>query len=143
VRLSIDDESVSGQWTPCASLRAADGAIAAVAITTLLDEAAFWLGAAASGESGMTTDLRVRFHGSLTFDGDITVAGSRAAVRTHADDPRYWDTEVGAWDDAGQLVASARITFVAVRGAARKLATGLLAMNPPAILHRIFPAYVR
>ena len=143
MRLSIDDESVSGRWTPNASLRAADGAVAAVAITTLLDEAAFWLGAAASGESGMTTDLRVRLHGSLVFDGGITVAGSRAAVRAHCDDPRYWDTEVGAWDDAGRLIASASITFVAVRGAARNLCTGLLAMNPPDVLRRIFPAYVR
>ena len=64
-------------------------------------------------------------------------------MRARPDDPRYWDTEVGAWDDAGRIVASARITFVAVRGAARKLCTGLLAMNPPEILHRIFPAYVR
>ena len=143
VQLSIDDQNVGGRWTPRASLRAADGAIATVALTTLLDEAAFWLGAAASGESGMTTDLRVRLHGSLAFEGGITVVGSRAAAHAHAADARYWDTEVAAWDDAGQLVASARITFVAVRGAARKLVTGLLAMNPPEILRRIFPAYVR
>ena len=103
---------------------------------------AFWLGAAASGESGMTTDLRVVLHESLAVEGDIIVSGPRADVRAHAADPRYWDTQVGAWDNAGKLVASARITFVAVRGAARKLCTGLLAMNPPAILHRIFPAYV-
>jgi acyl-coenzyme A thioesterase PaaI-like protein len=119
-----------------------DGTVAPVALTTLLDEAAFWLGAAASGESGMTTELRVRLHGALPTTG-IVVAGARAAVRARADDARYWETEVDAWDDAGRPVASARITFVAVRGAARKLVTGLLAMNPPDVLRQIFPAYVR
>jgi acyl-coenzyme A thioesterase PaaI-like protein len=143
VQLAIDEVDVSGRWMPHAAFRLADGAVAPVALTTLLDEAAFWLGAAASGEAGMTTDLRVRLYGTLPSDGLITVAGARAAVRAHADDARYWETEVDVWNDAGQPVASARITFVAVRGAARKLVTGLLAMNPPEVLRQIFPAYVR
>jgi hypothetical protein len=64
-------------------------------------------------------------------------------VRPRAGDPRYWDTEVAAWDARGTRIASAAITFVAVRGAARKLVAGLLAMNPPEVLRRIFPAYAR
>jgi hypothetical protein len=64
-------------------------------------------------------------------------------VRPRADDPRYWDTEIAAWDDAGVLVASAGITYVAVRGAARKLVAGLLAINPADVLRRVFPGYVR
>jgi hypothetical protein len=40
-------------------------------------------------------------------------------------------------------VATARITFVAVRGAARRLVTGMLAMNDPACVRRVFPAYTR
>jgi acyl-coenzyme A thioesterase PaaI-like protein len=143
VQLTIDEVHVSGRWMPHAALRVADGTVAPVALTALLDEAGFWLGAKASGESGMTTDLRVRLHGLLPTDGGIIVAGARTAVRAHADDGRYWDTEVDAWDDVGRPVASARITFVAVRGAARKLVTGLLAMNAPEVLRRIFPAYVR
>jgi acyl-coenzyme A thioesterase PaaI-like protein len=143
VQLAIDEVDVSGRWMPHAAFRLADRTVAPVALTTLLDEAAFWLGAAASGESGMTTDLRVRLYGTLPSDGLITVAGARNAVRAHAADARYWETEVDAWDDAGRPVASARITFVAVRGAARKLVTGLLAMNPPEVLRQIFPAYVR
>ena len=91
----------------------------------------------------MTTDLRVQLHGSLAFDGDVTVLGSRAAVLAHPDDPRYWDTHVAVTDDSGRSVASARITFVAVRGAARTLVAGLLAMNPPEVLRRVFPSYVR
>jgi hypothetical protein len=39
------------------------------------------------------------------------------------------------------LVASAAITFVAIRGAARRLVAGMLAVNTPEQLRRVFPAY--
>jgi acyl-coenzyme A thioesterase PaaI-like protein len=140
-RLAIDDESVGGVWNPDETFRMGD-VVATVAVTTLLDEAAFWLGAAASGEAGMTTELRVRWHRPVVF-GPVVVAGARESVRARADDPRYWETEIAAWDGRGVLVASADITFVAVRGTARKLVAGLLAVNPPDVLQRVFPAYVR
>jgi len=139
-RLTIDDDLVGGVWNPSDRFRVGD-TLAPIAVTTLLDEAAFWLGAAASGESGMTTDLRVQLHRAMPF-GPISIAGARAHVR-QADDPRYWTTEITAWDVSDGLVASASITFVAVRGSARKLVTGLLAMNEPTILRRIFPQYMR
>jgi hypothetical protein len=69
------------------------------------------------------------------------VHGVRERARQRGDDPRYWDTEVVAADDAGTVVASARITFVAGRGAARRLITGMLSMNPPEVVRRVFPAY--
>jgi len=143
VQLAIDDDRVHSVWTPRDELRiTGQDRLAPVALTALLDEAAFWLGAAASGESGMTTELRVRLHAPVAFGKPIVVAGSRAAVHARAEDPRYWETSVAAWDGAGTLVASAAITFVAVRGAARKLVTGLLAVNPADVLRRVFPAYV-
>jgi hypothetical protein len=108
----------------------------------LLDEAAFWLGAAASGESGMTTELRIALHTAVAFGSRIVVEGRRADVRQRVDDPRYWDTEVSAWDETGTPVATAAITFVAVRGAARKLVTGFLSVATPDVLRRVFPAYV-
>jgi acyl-coenzyme A thioesterase PaaI-like protein len=143
LRLALDEELVRGTWTARDDLRGIDGNIAPIAITTLLDEAAFWLGAAASGEAGMTTDLRVRLHRPAPFGRPLTIAGLRATVRAHRDDPRYWDTDVAAWSDDGALVARAAITFVAVLGAARKLVAGLLAVNPPEVLRKIFPAYAR
>lgn len=143
VQLRADEHVVGGAWTPRPELAAGDGALAPVALTTLLDEAAFWLGALATGESGMTTELIVTLHRAAPAHGPVVVAGARAAVRQRADDGRYWDTRVEARDAGGALVASAAITFVAVRGAARRLATGLLAINPPELLRRVFPAYVR
>jgi hypothetical protein len=141
VQLAYDDATVGGAWHPRDVFRAAATTLAPVALTTMLDEAAFWLGALASGESGMTTELAVTLPGEVPFGAAITVAGSRARVRARADDPRYWDTEIGAWDEAGRLVARAHITFVAVRGAARRLATWLLRSNPPDVVRAVFPTY--
>jgi hypothetical protein len=69
------------------------------------------------------------------------VAGERAATRPRAGDARYWQTCVSATDAAGRPLATAAITFVAVRGAARRLVHGLAALNPPDVLRRVFPAY--
>lgn len=138
-RLVADDRTVSTTWTPRASLQTRGG-LAPVALTTLLDETAFWLGALATGESGMTTELDITLRRIPAADADVTVWGERALVRPRADDARYWDTRVEAWDGAG-AVASARITFVAVRGAARRLVTALRAFNPSEVVQRVFPAY--
>jgi hypothetical protein len=143
VQLRADDLAVGGTWRARPGFVRDDGTLAPVALTTLLDEAAFWLGALATGEAGMTTELRVTLHGEAPGRGAITVSGARAAVSARADDARYWDTAVAATDEAGQVVATAAVTFVAVRGAARKLAAGMLAVNTPDILRRVFPAYVR
>jgi hypothetical protein len=140
-RLGFDEHTVAGLWTPTGAFVAKDGSVAPVALTTLLDEAAFWLGALASGESGMTTELRVTLHGRMAADSGVRVAGERAAVRPRADDARYWDTRIAATDPTGRLIASAEITFVSIRGAARRLVAGLLGVNPPDVVRRVFPAY--
>jgi hypothetical protein len=90
-QLTIDDEVVGGVWNPPDRFRFGD-TLAPVAVTTLLDEAAFWLGAAASGESGMTTDLRVQLH---PRDAVRTGNGRwrRAPRAPKPDDARYWITE--------------------------------------------------
>jgi len=143
VQLRADDAAVGGAWTPRPDFSRADGTLAPIALTTLLDEAAFWLGALATGESGMTTELRVMLHADVKGDETIVVAGSRETVRARADDARYWDTRIVARDAGGRVVASAAITFVAVRGAARRLAAGMLAVNDAEVIRRVFPAYVR
>lgn len=141
-RLAFDAHAVGATWTPDARFLAPDGRLATVALTTLLDEAAFWLGALATGESGMTTELRVTCHGDATAD-IVRVGGERGRVRPRPDDARYWDTRVAAWDGGGRLLARADITFVTVRGAARRLVSGLLGVNPAEVVRRVFPAYTR
>ena len=143
VRLHADAHTVGGTWTPRPGFRLGDGTLAPLALTTILDEAAFWVGALATGESGMTTQLRVTLHERVPADGPITVAAPRGAARAQAQDPRYWDTWVVARGASGRVVASAAITFVAIRGAARRLVSSMLAVNPPEVLRRVFPAYLR
>ncbi len=141
-KLHFDDVSVTGRWVPPERFRGDAGTLAPIALTVLLDEAAFWLGALASGESGMTTDLAVTLAGAVPFGAAVTVSGRREGVRRAAGDPRYWETRVAAHDEDGRLVAAADITFVAVRGAARKLVRWLAPLNSRDVLRRIFPAYV-
>ena len=74
-----------GRRGPASSL--ADGTLAPLALTTLLDEAAFWLGALATGEAGMTTELRVTLHDSAPADGPITVTGLRSCRASPAGRP--------------------------------------------------------
>src|SRR2546427_235616 len=140
--LGFDEDAVGATWRPRDGFRRADGSLAPAALTALLDEAAFWLGALKTGESGMTTELRVTLHGPAPFGSPVVVRGARAAVQARAGDQRYWDTDVEARID-GAVVATAGITFVAVRGAARRLVTGMLAINDPARVQRVFPAYTR
>jgi hypothetical protein len=140
-QLAFDGGAVTGAWVPRPGFVGDDGRLSPIALTTLLDEAAFWLGALASGESGMTTELVVTLHGDASAAGAVLLRGDRAATRPRADDPRYWDTHITARDEAGRALATAAITFVAVRGAARRLVTGLLAINPADVVRRVFPAY--
>jgi hypothetical protein len=139
--LRADDAIVGGTWTPRPGFATRAGTLSSVALTTLLDEAAFWLGALATGEAGMTTQLRVVLHAPADAGATISIAGERAAVRPREGDPRYTETFVSARSGDGRLVASAAITFVAVRGTARRLVNGMLAVNPPELLRRVFPAY--
>jgi hypothetical protein len=140
-RLYVDDALVGGTWRPRDPLIGDDGCVAPIVVTALLDEAAFWLGALASGESGMTTELAVRLYRRAPY-GPVHVRGRRDEVRRRPHDARYWDAAVAAWTDDGQVVADARITFVAVRGAARRLITKMLTINETAVIARVFPAYV-
>jgi acyl-coenzyme A thioesterase PaaI-like protein len=141
-RLQFDASAVWTRWQPSTQFRTRDGALASVALTTLLDEAAFWMGALTTGEAGMTTELRVTLHEGVRAEDAITVVGSRASVRARTEDGRYWDTTITAYA-GNRMVASATITFVAVRGAARKLVTGMFAMNERDIVARVFPGYTR
>ena len=113
-----------------------------MALTTLLDEAAFWLGRARHRRVGHDDRAaRDAARGPPRADGADHRDRRPRRGRPRADDPRYSDTTLTARDADGRLVASAAITFVAVRGAARRLVTGMLAINAPELLRRVFPSY--
>lgn len=138
--LEFDAAHVHAQWHPRQEFRTAAGTLAPVALTALLDEAAFWLGALATGESGMTTEIEVTLLRPVVYGTPIALVGDRERVTPRPNDARYLDTELTAHADDGTPVASGRITFVAVRGAARRLVKWLEATNPPEVIARVFPA---
>jgi len=142
LQLAHDDATVHGRFVPDERFRERDGSVSSVAVTALLDEAAFWLGALATGESGMTTDLRLTLHRPARASDALTVVGRRTDATPGPDDERYWITRLAAVADTGDVVASAVITFVVVRGAARRLAAGLSATNPAEVVRAVFPRYV-
>ncbi len=142
VGLRFDERRVWTEYLPREPFRTSDDRLTTAALTTLLDETAFWLGALASGESGMTTELRVTLHRpQVEFGKPLIVVGEREQAVPRAGDPRYRETVAAILSAEGELLASARITFVAVRGAAKRLIAGILKQNPPEVLRRIFPTY--
>ncbi len=141
-RSAFDDDAVTATWQARETFRAPDGSLSPLPVTALLDEAAFWLGALATGESGMTTELSVTLADDAVFARTVTVVGERRRVVPRPDDPRYRHTTAVALDESGRIVAIGEITFVAVRGAARRLAQALLALNATDVVRRVFPAYV-
>jgi hypothetical protein len=74
VALKFGARQVWTEYVPREPFRTAEGDLSTAALTTLLDETAFWLGALASGESGMTTEIRVTLHrSSARFGGPPAV----------------------------------------------------------------------
>ncbi|MFQ5521938.1 MAG: hypothetical protein ACE5FK_11100 [Candidatus Methylomirabilia bacterium] len=140
--LWFDERQVWTEYRPREPLRTADGRLATAVFTTLLDETAFWLGALATGESGMTTELRVTLHEPIyPFGKSVVAVGVRDRVTPHEAESPYWRTESALVTPDGKLLASAVITFVAIRGAARRLITRMLGINPREVVRRVFPAY--
>jgi acyl-coenzyme A thioesterase PaaI-like protein len=147
VPVVFDEERVWATWWPRTATRwpravdAGQSRLAPLALTALLDEVAFWLGALATGESGLTTDLAITLQRDAALRSPLVVTGDRRRVAPRARDLRYVETAVDAIDGDGALVATATITFVVIRGAARRLAAALREVNPPAVVGRAFPRY--
>lgn len=143
VRLRFDEEWVWAEYDPPETYRTADGRLAPALFTVLLDEAAWWLGALAAAEAGVTTDLRVRLHRpGHAFGGPVLAVGPRRRVAATDRRGHFWRTETAVLDAGGAPLASAEIIYAASRVYSRRLVPDLLRDNPPESLRPIFPAYV-
>ena len=143
IRLRFDDRWVWAEYRPPETYRAADGRIAPALYTVLLDEMAWWLGALASGEAGVTTDISITLHRPGHPFGDTLLAvGPRERVAVT--DPRghFWKTETAVLASDRALLASAAITFAGSRVYSKRLIPQLLKTNPPESLRPIFPTHV-
>lgn len=143
VRLRFDDRRVWAEYRPPETYGAPDGRIAPALYTVLLDEMAWWLGALASGEAGVTTDITVTLHRPAHPFGDTLLGfGSRDRVAAADERGHFWKTETAVLASDGALLASGAITFAGSRVYSRRLIPKLLAWNPPESLRPIFPAHV-
>lgn len=143
VRLRFDDRWVWAEYRPPETYRASDGRIAPALFTVLLDEMAWWLGALAAGEAGVTTDINITLHRPAhPFGEPLLAVGPRdRVVATH---PRghFWQTETAVLAGDGALLASGAITFAGSRVYSKRLIPQLLTNNPPESLRPIFPTHV-
>jgi hypothetical protein len=143
VGLRFDERSVWTEYRPRETYRGADGRIAPALFTVLLDEMAWWLGALATGEAGVTTDIRVTLHRPAHPGGDRLLAvGARERVTPLDARGRYWRTETAVLAADATPLASGAITFAGSRAYSRRLVPQLLRTNPPESVRAIFPAHV-
>ena len=143
VRLRFDDRWVWSEYRPSETYRTADGRIAPALFTVLLDEMAWWLGALATGEAGVTTDIHIAFHRPThPFGEPLLAVGSRDRVAVTDEKGHFWRTETAVLAADGTLLASGAIVFAGSRVYSKRLIPQLLKTNAPESLRPIFPAHV-
>ena len=143
VRLRFDKRWVWSEYRPPDTCLTPDGRIAPALFSVLLDEMAWWLGALASGEAGVTTELTVTLRRpSQLFGNTLLALGARDRVTAAGERGHFWKTEAAVLASDGALLASGAITFAGSRAYSKRRIPRLLTMNPPETLRPIFPKYV-
>lgn len=143
VRLRFDDRWVWAEYRPPETYRTSDGRLAPALFTVLLDEMAWWLGALASGEAGVTTEITLTLHRPAHPFGEALLAlGPRDRVAVTDERGHFWRTDTAVLASDGAPLASATIAFAASRVYSKRLIPSLLKTNPAESLRPIFPTYV-
>ena len=143
VRLRFDDRWVWSEYRPPETYGTPDGRIAPALYTVLLDEMAWWLGALASGEAGVTTEINITLHRPAhPFGEPLLAVGLRGRVAVTDEKGHFWKTETAVPAPDGAVLASGAITFAASRVYSKRLIPQLLKTNPPESLGPIFPNYL-
>ncbi len=143
VQLRFEDRWVWAQCRPTETYRTPDGRIAPVLYTVLLDEMAWWLGALASGEAGVTTEFSVTLYRPAHPFGETLLAlGARDRVAVTDERGHFWMTETAVLAPDGAPLAWGRITFAGSRAYSKRLVPRLLEWNPPERLRPIFPTHI-
>lgn len=143
IQLRFDDRWVWSEYRPPETYRTPDGRIAPALYTVLLDEMAWWLGALASGEAGVTTEIAVTLHRpGRPFGETLAAIGARGRVTPVGERGHFWKTETAILASDGTLLASGAITFAGSRAYSKRLVPKLLALNSPERVVAVFPKYV-
>jgi hypothetical protein len=139
VRFLASERALWRRYVPGPAYHARRGEAHPALALIMLDELGWWLGAAAQGECGVTTDVRIALFEPLPL-GPLAVIGDRAVVRTD-DDPRgrYARGTGAILGPDGTLLASADVRFAGSRAYTRRLLDAFLETTPLDELARWFP----
>jgi hypothetical protein len=140
VRFLVNDRFVWREYVPQPAYRAANGALHAALVTIMLDELAWWLGALAQGECGVTTEVSLTVYARLPFTPLLAI-GDRQTVRPDEDvRGRYVRADALLLTADGTLLARAEVRFAASRAYTRRLLQPFLETTPPERFFSLFPA---
>lgn len=111
--------------------------------TVLLDEIAWWLGALASGEAGVTTEISVTLDRPVSAFGEpVVVLGERERTAPLDRKRHFWNADAAIFTAAGDRLAWGSVVFAASRAYSARLIPKLLAVNSPESISRVFPRHV-
>lgn len=143
LQLRFDEEMVWIGYRPPETFRTPSGHLAIAFFTVVLDEVAWWLGALASEEAGVTTEISVTLDRPFRVFGEPVAVFGRRDGATPADQKgRYWRTEAAVFSAAGERLAWGRVIYAASRVYSSRLIPKMLAVNSPESLRRVFPRHV-
>src|SRR5262249_58366553 len=110
--LSFDEVGVWTRLLPTDAWRRGDGRVHPAVAPVLLDEIAWWLGALASGDGGVTNRIALALLApEAAVDGPVIAAGRLADVAPVDKKRVFWRTETALMSAAGDLLATASIVF--------------------------------
>jgi hypothetical protein len=139
VRFLLNDRFLWREYAPPATYHARGGTHPALALI-LLDELAWWLGALAQQECGVTTDVHVTLFTTLPL-APMLALGDRTAVGSDDDARgRYCRTRGVLLGPDGALLASVAARFAGSRAYTRRLVEPFLSTTSVEELTRWFPS---
>jgi hypothetical protein len=140
VGLRFDDEGVWASIEPPATWQTPDGRVHPALGPVLLDEIAWWLGALAMKEGGLTNRIHLRLHQpEARAKGPVVGAGRFDAVTAVDRKRSFWRTETALLAADGSLIATASIVFRGGTDYSIPQMEYFSARTLPDIFRRMFP----
>jgi hypothetical protein len=143
VRLAFDADGVWARVTPRPPWQAADGRVHPALAPVVLDEVAWWLGALAMKEGGLTNRIAVTLlDGAVATEPARLVAAGRFEEVTPVDRKRsFWRTATTLATEDGRLLAVATVVFRGGRDYSARQLDYFRSRSDADVFRRMFPNY--
>jgi len=141
--LHLDEDRVWTRIEPSAAWARPGGGLHPALVPVLLDEIAWWLGAATMHEGGLTNRLAVTFHRSGIPAGPVIASGRLADVKPVDRQRLFWRTQSTLATADGEVLAAASIVFRGGPDYSAHQIPYFAARTAPDLLQRLFPRHPR